>query len=476
MKIHGGLAFKSLPFGAIETIPPPTRVAIKVASKSTIAVKTGDTVLKGQPLTSVDTSAVMSHASVSGTITSINNCTISIQSDGQDTPYPSSPQTDIRANEILTLCHQNGLVGLGGAAYPVAKKLSSASQHNTVNTLLINAAECDPAIYCDEALIQERPEAIVKGIKLALTASGASNCIVGIEENKILAIAELKKHLPDNIKLVVVPAIYPSGAENTLFTLCTGKTGGLRYNQSLCFNIATCYSIYKAVELAEPLLSRIVTVVTSDNIRNVELRIGTPVTDVLKDLNTVGNQTITCGGQMMGRRVSAEHSIDKQTNSLLFNTAENKTAVACIRCGACADVCPEHLLPQQLFWHTDPHNSSALSNLKLDACIECACCDVVCPSNIQLTQHFIGAKNTIELQRVEQKKAELAKERYEKRLARLESQSLRERKKLDRKSDKLINSKDKEQLKKEMIAKALQKSMRKKKSTSGNSADDSPPQ
>ncbi len=460
-KLHGGLAFEPALFGAIETLPLPEHIGIQIDRHATPAITVGDHVLKGQVLCEGEPDQALHHASVSGEVTGISQGVISIKSDGQDNDFISPRVNAPSALQINALCKQYGLVGLGGAAFPVNKKLDSI-QHHTPDTLLINAAECDPAIYCDEALMQERTEDIVKGIELALAASSARQCIVGIEENKTEAIAKLLKHLPAEIKLVSVPALYPSGAENTLFSLCTGQTGGLRKHHSLCFNIATCYAIYKAVILAEPLISRVVTVITESTVRNFELRIGTPITDLCNHLSQPLHSAITCGGQMMGWPVTSEQYIDKRTNSLIFHPPRADKAVACIRCGACADVCPEKLLPQQLLWHAKPHNRQALLSLDLHNCIECACCDVVCPSHIPLTEYFIHAKKKIRSDNTEQKKAELAKIRYEARLARLQNQSKRERKKLDAKSADLSNSKNKDQLKKDLIAKALQKSKSKK--------------
>ncbi len=460
-KVHGGLAFEPARFDAIETLPLPDHICIQIDRDATPAVTEGDCVLKGQTLSQCEPDQVAQHASISGVVTDISDSVITIRSDGLDQSFITPHANRSYPQRINNLCHQYGLVGLGGAAFPVHKKLD-AIKHLTPDTLLINAAECDPAIYCDEALIQDRARDIVKGIEIALSASGAQQCIVGIEENKTESIAQLLEHLPAEIKLVVVPAIYPSGAENTLFALCTGKTGGVRKNNSLCFNVATCYAIYKAVTLAEPLVSRVVTVVTERAVRNFELRIGTPLTHLCKHLSLPLNSAITCGGQMMGRMITSDHYIEKRTNSLIFHKHTTKKSVACIRCGACADVCPERLLPQQLFWHTKPYNRTALLNLNLSHCIECACCDAVCPSHIPLTDFFIHAKEAIQIENTEHQKAELAKDRYEARLARLKNQSKRERKKLDNKTASLSNSQNKDQLKKDLIAKALQRSKNKK--------------
>jgi len=461
--IRGGLVFEPLPFGAIEKVNLPDTVTINIHNDASVAVVPGDRVLTGQPL--VQTNSVSSHASLSGVVTDVTKQTVTIKSDNRDEFYHHNES----CSDVQTLFYAMGLVGLGGAAFPVSEKLTNAG--NKVDTLLINAAECDPAIYCDEALMQEQAAEIAAGISIAQKATGAKNCIVGIEENKITAIAEMQKQLSGDIQLITVPAIYPSGAEKTLFKLCTGNEG-LRDNNSICFNVSTCYAMYQAVRHSRPLISRVVTVVSKDNIANIELRIGTPISaiEVLAD-RKVADQVIS-GGQMMGKLISKNQFIDKHTNSLILQPEIPQNAKPCIRCGACADVCPEGLYPQQLFWHTEPHNTSALTELNLDQCIECACCDAVCPSQIPLASLFHRAATTIKNQQQDQKKSETAKQRYEKRLARLNSQSTRQQKELDQKSAELEHNNKSEDAKKALIAKALKRS--KKKKSSDNNQDTSP--
>ena len=464
--IKGGLAFQTMPFGAIETIPLPPTISMRIEDGATVSVNVGDQVLKGQKLTSGLTAAPAQHASTSGVVVEISDQFIAIETDGRDKASNTADDHLETPSELIEAFNQYGLVGLGGAAFPVATKINSSNSiaNRQIDTLLINAAECDPAISCDEALMQERTEQIVNGIELAITATGAHHCIVGIEENKSLAIEQLKEYLPDSITLTRVPSIYPSGAEELLYNLCTGRTGTLTENNSLCFNIATCYSMYQAIHRSEPLISRIVTVVVGDEMRNFELRIGTPIKDLTAFLNLPAQYEIISGGLMVGHKVTTTHSISKQTNSLLFRTTKQHQTTACIRCGECADVCPRELFPQQLFWHTSPHDSAALHNLRLDYCIECGCCDAVCPSHIPLTQHFIDAKATIQQQLKEKQKADVAKSRFEARQQRLQDQNHRARQQLDKKSSDLGSSKQNEQYKKDLIAKALQRTSQKNQS------------
>ena len=345
--IKGGLAFQTMPFGAIETIPLPPTISMRIEDGATVSVNVGDQVLKGQKLTSGLTAAPAQHASTSGVVVEISDQFIAIETDGRDKASNTADDHLETPSELIEAFNQCGLVGLGGAAFPVATKINSTNSiaNRQIDTLLINAAECDPAISCDEALMQERTEQIVNGIELAITATGAHHCIVGIEENKSLAIEQLKEYLPDSITLTRVPSIYPSGAEELLYNLCTGRTGTLTENNSLCFNIATCYSMYQAIHRSEPLISRIVTVVVGDEMRNFELRIGTPIKDLTAFLSLPSQYEIISGGLMVGHKVTTTHSISKQTNSLLFRATKQQQATACIRMWRVCRRMPKRTLP-----------------------------------------------------------------------------------------------------------------------------------
>lgn len=462
-KVRGGLQIQALPFGAIEIAPLPSVVHIPVESTAEICVNVGDVITTGQPLTHPDSHTVASHASVSGAVIGITSDTVSVRSDQLDTQHPEKSHQLNNKEDYQQFFRSMGLVGLGGAAFPVDKKLNSLEP----TTLLVNAAECDPAIYCDEALMQERHLEIIQGIEIAIKATGVSQCIIGIEDNKQKAIEKMKIHLPDHIQMICVPAIYPSGAEKTLLRLCTGNSGSLKDNKTICFNVATCYAMYQAVKHSRPLISRIVTIVENNQIRNLDVRIGTPLNELLlfDDRNTT--TALTCGGRMMGWPVTQDHRIDKRTNCIVLQKEKQPAVSPCIRCGACEEVCPENLLPQHLYWQTTTPDTSKLQELKLDKCIECGCCDAVCPSNIPLADLFNTAKQTIQNEKAEQRKATLAKRRYEKHLARLNEKTVRQRKELDSKTETLNTTSASDQAKKALIAKALQRSKNKASAGSG---------
>jgi len=319
-KLHGGITFEPMAFGSIEQIPLPDKLTIAISG--TPNVKVGDSVLKGQALSKDDGCTALQHASTSGLVSKIKNQHITITTDMKDLAIEPIRfnHSAFDRSDWQNFLRIHGLLGLGGAAFPVADKVSVATSNNkTIDTLIINAAECDPSIYCDEALLETRAAETIKGIEYALAATGAKSCIIGIEENKTRAIESLKQHLPTNIKMKTVANVYPSGAENNLFSLCTGKTTGLHANNALCMNIGTCYAIYRAIEYAEPLISRVVTIMTNEKVHNLELRMGTSINDIAKHLNLTGELEAHKGGRMMGAVIPLGTTIDAHANCITFS-------------------------------------------------------------------------------------------------------------------------------------------------------------
>ncbi len=429
-------------------------------------VKVGDSVKKGQLIGHAKgfVSAPV-HASSSGIVTAIEErlvphpsglpalCVI-IDTDGYDHWYDCTAliaKNDAEHNGLNALSAEQitgkvaeaGIVGLGGALYPSAAKLQTARKKDS-DTLIINAAECEPYITCDDALMRNRPEEIILGILLIKKVVGAERCLIGIEDNKPEAWQALldtiqgyqrasHEHDKQSIEIIQVPTRYPAGGEKQLIQVLTGRevpSQGLPMDIGIiCHNITTAAAVYQAVYRGEPLVSRIVTI-TGGAIKkpqNMEVAIGTSIREVLDQAGWHKERVdkIIMGGPMMGFALpSIDVPVTKATNCILVSEpGELPTpppAMPCIRCARCADSCPMSLLPQQMYWYAKARELEKVQDYNIFDCIECGCCSYSCPSNIPLVQYFRYAKNEIWDDERERNKANLARERHEFRQERLE--------------------------------------------------------
>ena len=424
----------------------PLRQHIGVAGRLIVAV--GQRVLKGQALTSADNSmAVPVHAPTSGIIHSISQHTsahpsalpepvIVLVPDGKDEwreRRPLNIATSSR-HQILERIQDSGIAGMGGAGFPTHLK---AGMQQPVDYLIINAVECEPYISADDALMQEAPTTIVKGIDILCQLLNPKAVLIGIEADKPIAIAALKAACSQREHYYVreVPVKYPSGGEKQLIQLLTNKEvpAGRRPADIgiVMQNVGTAFAIAQAVLDDQPLISRIVTV-TGETLRqpqNVLALLGTPVSALLDfcGFQSEAQQKVIMGGPMMGFTLpDLAVPIVKTTNCILAPTRDelpdNGPELDCIRCGQCADACPATLLPQQLLWYSKARDPAKLQEYNLFDCIECGACAYVCPSEIPLVQYYRVAKAEIREQQREALKAEQAKARFEARNARLEQE------------------------------------------------------
>ena len=335
---------------------------------------------------------------------------------------------------LLSIITEAGIAGMGGAGFPTAVKLNPGFQR-PIDTLIINATECEPYITADDALIRERAEGIIEGIRILSHILGnPDNIMIGIEDNKPEAIKALAPHIQDTgINLVSFPTKYPSGGEKQLIYILTGKELPSSKIPAdigmLCINIGTTYAIKRAVVNGEPLISR-VTTVTGEACginRNYDVLIGTPVEHMLEYNNFDAQRCsrVIMGGPMMGFSLTSQKiPIVKTSNCILAPSVEeiphNEPAQACIRCGMCAEACPASLLPQQLLWYSQAKDHDRLESHNLFDCIECGACSYVCPSNIPLVQHYRSSKSDIKKAQEEKVKSAQARERFEFRQQRIE--------------------------------------------------------
>ena len=507
---HGGLhlqAQKSTSTTqAIARLPVPGQLAVPIQQHigtcAEILVAVGEHVLKGQALTKpVGYVSAAVHAPSSGRIRAIDEYPIPhpsglqatcivIDTDGLDQWVPHTGESSYRthsATDLRNRVRQAGIVGLGGATFPTSVKMNSAGQR--IDTLIINGAECEPYITCDDMLMRERARDVIMGADILLHALDAQRCLIAVEDNKPEAIAALRVALQaasqtqqlGAISVVTIPTLYPSGGEKQLIKILTGQevpSHGLPADIGLVMqNVGTAAAVYRTICHGEPLISRIVTVTGEAVVRpqNLEVLIGTPMTHLiehcggylpasplppsagadgspspprgegklvsLRDVPIMANRLIM-GGPMMGFALpSDELPVTKGCNCLLVqHVPPTAAAMPCIRCGECMLVCPANLLPQQLYWHASSKNFDQVQDYHLFDCIECGCCSQVCPSHIPLVQYFRFAKTEIWQQETEKRKADHARTRHDFRSERLEREK-RERDEALRKKKELLAQK-----------------------------------
>jgi Na+-translocating ferredoxin:NAD+ oxidoreductase subunit C len=434
----------------VAVLPLPDRLYIPLRQHIGVAgqllVRSGDRVLKGQPLTSADNSiALPVHAPTSGTVLSITphtsahpsalpELTLVLESDGLDEWREREPLNFSQCDkaQLLNRIQESGIAGMGGAGFPSHLKTGVAQP---VDYLIINAVECEPYISADDMLMQEAAITIVKGIDILCHLLNPKAVLIGIEDDKPIAIAAMKAACSQREHYYVrsVPTKYPSGGEKQLIQLLTSKevpNGRRPIDIGIVMqNVGTAFAIAQAVLDDHPLISRIVTVAgdTLSQPQNVLALIGTPVSHLLSACGfaTQPKQRVIMGGPMMGFTLpDLSVPVIKTTNCILAPTHDELPAanaeMECIRCSACADACPATLLPQQLLWYSKAKDSDKLKEYNLADCIECGACAYVCPSEIPLVQYYRIAKAEIKEQQREALKAEQAKARFEARNARLE--------------------------------------------------------
>lgn len=404
-------------------------------------VKAGDTVLRGQRIGGADgnvSSAV--HAPTSGRVVAVEPrlmphasglsapCVV-IAADGADRPVERDAFNWRAASpdEVRDYLRDAGVVGLGGAVFPSHLKLKAGRTADAgLDTLVINGAECEPFITCDDRLMREQAAAIVEGITMMAQLMHARQTLIGIEDNKPAAIAAMQAAVAGHagIEVVVIPTRYPAGGAKQLIRTLTGieVPHGQRSTDYgvQCFNVGTAYAIRDALARGTPLLARIVTV--TGNVgrpRNFHVRIGTPMRDLVALAAPLPDtDRWLMGGPMMGVPMpSLDVPVVKATNCILaaspalFPPAPPE--LPCIRCGECARACPADLQPFEMYWFSRARNFGKAQEYNLFDCIECGCCSYVCPSHIPLVDYYRFAKSEIWAREKDKDAADAARERYE---------------------------------------------------------------
>ncbi|MFT3737028.1 MAG: electron transport complex subunit RsxC [Rhodocyclaceae bacterium] len=402
-------------------------------------VTVGQHVLKGQRIGDADgnfSSAI--HASTSGTVIAIEarvmahtsgltTLCVVLQPDGEERwlEEPALDWQNTAPEALRDFLRDAGVVGLGGAVFPSHLKLRPG-RDKPLKTLVINGAECEPFITCDDLLMRERPAAILRGVAIMRHLLGAEEVLIGIEDNKPQAIAAMQAACKDvtGIETIAVPTRYPAGGAKQLIRVLTGievPHGERSTDYGVqCFNVGTAYAIHEAVELRRPLVSRIVTVAGNvERPRNYEVLFGTPMDHLVKLAGLKPDtDAFIMGGPMMGFRMPAfDVPVVKATNCIIAASptlfAPPPPEMPCIRCGECARACPADLQPFELYWHARAKNFGKAQEYHLFDCIECGCCSYVCPSSIPLVDYYRFAKSEIWDREKQKDSADAARDRFE---------------------------------------------------------------
>lgn len=394
------------------TVDFPLPASVKIHMSMTMGapckplVKKGDEVKVGQKIGDSDAPfSAPIHSGVSGKVSAVTEyrtaagavCqAIEIETDGSQTVSEEvkPPEVTDKAGFIKAV-RESGACGLGGAGFPTHIKLATKSP---IDTLIINAAECEPYITSDYREMIESPEDIIGGIRLVKESLGIAKAKLAIEANKPEAIKNFTEMAQndDTIDIVTLPSSYPQGAEKVIIYNCTGrivKEGELPSDEGvIVMNVSTAAFLYRYFKTGMPLVTRRLTVDGNavGEPKNIRTVIGTSFREILEfcktDIDSV--RKLIGGGPMMGMSIpDMDMPVVKTSNALLaFRTYDERVTSACIRCGRCVRVCPFSLMPADIERAYRIKNIEELTKLKVNLCMNCGCCTYICPANRKLAE------------------------------------------------------------------------------------------
>lgn len=441
---------------AIVAMPLPAALYIPlrqhIGEAAELVVAEGQQVGKGELVArSQGSVSAAQHAPTSGRIRAITHVvaphasgllqtTIVLEPDGEDAwaPLPAPIADPLSAPpEVLTArVAACGIVGLGGAAFPSAVKLDQGLAY-APDILLVNGAECEPYLTCDDRIMREHAAEVIDGARIMAHTIGAREIIVAIERNKPQALAAIgaAARRIAGLRVVALPARYPMGSAQHLVRCVTGReTPADRRTAEtgvVVHNVATARAVHEAVRLGRPLIARVVTVSGGAirTPRNVCAPIGARIADLVAFCGGYAEapRRVINGGPLMGHPLpSLDAPVVKGTSGILALVAHEvseRPANPCIRCGSCVSVCPSGLVPAEMAALIRKDDLEGAARLGVKDCIACGSCAWVCPSHIQLVRYFSYAKGALAAQAREQRQNEQTRRLAEARLARLKRQA-----------------------------------------------------
>jgi electron transport complex protein RnfC len=408
----------------VQEMPLPSLVVIPLQQHTgvpcTARVAVGDAVRVGQLIG--DNAAAMSapvHASISGTVTAVEHrphpaqpkpvMAVVIESDGRDETVPPQATADwmsLSDADLLKKIHDAGVVGLGGAAFPVHVKLAPP-KGKTVDTLIINGVECEPYLTADHRLMLENAADIIDGIRVLRKVLRVDRVFMGIEDNKPDAIAHMSEQCRrsgEPVTVVPLAVKYPQGAEKQLIKALTGRevpSGGLPFDVGVIVqNVGTAAAVADAVLRGRPLISRIVTV-SGDVIKepkNLRVRIGTLFSSVIEacgGLAVDGPVKLIMGGPMMGlAQYTTDVPVVKGTSGILALRHDplDSRMMPCVHCGHCVEICPMGLMPSRIAEYASLDKFALAEQFGVRDCFECGACVYSCGSHRPLVHLIKYAK------------------------------------------------------------------------------------
>ena len=407
---------------ALVRFPEPETVVIPLSqhagAPATPVVAAGDHVNVGQKIGEIAgfiSSPI--HSSVSGTVVAVEPrlhptkgedvLSVVIKNDMKNTVdesvKPHKGVEELTADEIIDIVNQAGIVGMGGAGFPAYVKLKPGKP---IDTVLVNGCECEPLLTADHRVMLEYADDIIYGLRACMKAVDAPKGIIVIEDNKPDAIELMKAKVEgiEDIDVEVARTKYPQGAEKMLIKRVLHRqvpSGGLPADVgTIVCNVSTVKAISDAIQTGMPLIERVVTV-TGERIArpgNFIVKIGTPAKELIEYCGGVSGEytEIKMGGPMMGFVLNdLDVPIIKGSNGLTCVDSDVCTAVDCIKCGRCVDVCPMELKPLYFFKYAGEENWQGMKDQNVMDCIECRSCEYICSSKIPLLSKIKAGKTAV---------------------------------------------------------------------------------